>query len=64
MKRIYLIGGTNGKADPTDYVIEYEHNGFRIEIKELVDGSYRWYKVDGHEYNTLKEAREYIERKG
>ena len=57
-KKVYMLGGLNGKADPTDYVIGYvAENGAYIEIKELINSSYRWYAVNGHEYNTLKEAK-------
>ena len=61
MKRIYLIGGASGKADPTDYVIAYEHNGKTIEIMSLCDESFRWYKVDGNEFSTLRLAKAYAE---
>lgn len=62
MKRIYLIGEKNGKADETDYVVAYEHMGMIIEIMALCDESYRWYKVDGHEFGYLKDAKAYVER--
>ena len=57
-RRVYLIGGESGKADPTDYVVGYmESNGKYIEIKELVDNSFRWYVVDGVSFDTLKQAK-------
>ena len=41
--RVYLIGGESGKADATDYVVGYKaSNGKYIEVKELVNGSFRW----------------------
>ena len=56
--RVYLIGGETGKADDTDYVIGYKaSNGKYIEIKELIDSSFRWYVVDGVSFSTLKQAK-------
>ena len=56
--RIYLIGGTNGKANNTDYVIGYKaENGKVIIIRELINSSFRWYEVDGKSYETLKQAK-------
>lgn len=63
-KRVYLIGGEAGKDDNTDYVVGYRaENGMYIEIKELVDNTYRWYMVGGKEFGTLKAAKEYCESK-
>ena len=57
-RRVYLIGGENGKADPTDYVVGYKaSNGKYIEIKELINNAYRWYVVDGKSFETLKQAK-------
>lgn len=60
--RIYMEGGENGKADPTDYVIGYRaENGKKIEVVSLINTSAKWYKVDGWSYDTLKEAKKHIE---
>ena len=62
--RVYLIGGEAGKDDDTDYVVGYRaENGMYIEIKELVDNTYRWYMVGGKEFGTLKDAKAYCEAK-
>ncbi len=61
-KKVYLFGGTNGKTDDTDYIIGYKaENGKYIEIVELIDGSYHWYKVDNKEFFTLKSAKSFVE---
>ena len=57
-KRIYMVGGENGKADPTDYVVGYKaENGKRIEIMSLLNTPGRWYEVNGRHYFTLKDAK-------
>ena len=57
-RRVYLIGGDAGKVDPTDYIVGYRaSNGKYIEIKELIDNSFRWYEVDGKSYSTLVQAK-------
>lgn len=59
-KRSYLIGGLNGMDDPTDYVVGYQaDNGKFIDIHSLIGETYRWYSVDGKEFDTLKEAKQY-----
>ena len=62
----YMIGGLKGKDDSTDYIVGYKaENGMYIEIKELIDNTYRWYKVnDGKEFQYLKDAKAYCEKKG
>lgn len=65
-KRVYLIGGTNGKDDHTDYVIGYKaEDGSYIEKRwcGLSVNSAMWYAVDGHEFLTLREAKSYCERR-
>ena len=59
-KRDYLIGGLNGKADPTDYVVGYQaDNGMYIEIRSITGETFRWYRVNGKEFEKLKDAKEY-----
>lgn len=64
-KRDYLIGGTNGKNNPSDYVVGYlADNGMYIDIVELINSTFRWYRVGNKSFELLKHAKAYCESFG
>lgn len=59
--KIYLSGG-NKKEYDTDFIIGYiAENGVTIEKKFLINSTYEWYQVGNRSFNTLKEAKRYVE---
>ena len=78
-EKIYMGSHTNKKADSTDYVDYYKaENGKVIRIMELINSTYRFYKVydsvdemltyypfgeKAHPcFQTLKSAKEFVEK--
>lgn len=58
--RVYMFGGTNGKDDPTDYIIGYKgDNGKYIDKRTSAFDSQVWYECDGIMFDTLAEAKKY-----
>lgn len=61
--KVYMFGGTDGKDDPTDYLIGYEcENGKYINKRTSAFDAQTWYEVDNILFDTLKEAKEYASR--
>lgn len=61
--RIYL-SGRNKAEDSTDYIVGYKvSNGMYIDIKSvgLCANSFTYYEVNGKQFNTLREAKNYLE---
>lgn len=58
--KVYMFGGTNGKADPTDYIVGYVcENGKYIDKRTSALDSQVWYECDNIIFDTLSEAKKY-----